>query len=160
MGCAVMVGLAIVLSGSSELVGAQQLQQLQKVPKSAPLTGTRWLMAESAGQHVAQNGLQPYFELKMLEHYEDGSAGQLEDAADVCGNRLTGTYRVTADRLHVRITAGGYTLLACKVSESTPRQGLGTALAGSTQFQIRGSELDLLESNGMVRARFIAARGK
>jgi len=150
--CTALVGLAAVLSGSLGLVDAQQLQ---KVPRSATLTETTWMLAESAGQRVVQDGRQPYFKLKTLERYENGSAGELGDATDSCGNRITGTYRATDDRLRVHITS--YTLLACKVSESTPREDLGTLLIGNPQFQIHGAELDLLESNGVVRARFIAA---
>jgi heat shock protein HslJ len=147
------IGFAIALSGSPAKVGAQQLD---KVPKSAPLTGTKWMLAESAGQRVAQDGLQPYFELRALERFENGSAGELKDATDSCGNQLTGKYREVRDHLDVRIVSS--TLLACKVSARTPKEDLGTVLAGNPRFKIRGSELDLFESNGMVRARFIASR--
>ena len=112
------------------------------------------MLAESAGQRIAQDGRQPYFELKTLERYEDGSAGRLEDATDSCGNRLTGVYRTTGDRLQVRIISS--TLLACKVTEHMPR-GLGAALTGDQQFRIYGPELDLLDNSGKVKARFIAA---
>jgi heat shock protein HslJ len=156
------IGRLFVFAGSALLfiggAGHLHAQQAQKVPPPTPLTGTRWMLAESAGKRVAQNGLQPYFELKAVERYEDGSAGNLEDATDECGNGLTGTYRVTGDRLHVRIASS--TLVACMVPASGPRPDLDSALAGSVRFRIVGSELDLLESNGVVRARFVAARGE
>ena len=149
------MGLAVILSGSP---GKVSPQQLQKVPKPAPLAGTRWLLAESAGQRIALDGREPYFELRMLQRFESGSAGELSAAADSCGNRLTGAYREAGDRLEVRIVSS--TLLACKVSANMPRESLRTILAGSPRLQIRGLELDLFESNGAVRARFIAANGE
>jgi hypothetical protein len=115
------------------------------------------MLAESVGQHIAQDGRQPYFELKALERYEDGSAGRLEDATDSCGNRLRGIYRTTGDWLRVRIISS--TLLACKVTERMPR-GLVSTLTGDQQFRIHGAELDLLDNSGEVRARFIAASGE
>jgi hypothetical protein len=128
------------------------------VPKPAPLTGTRWMLAESAGQHVAQNGLQPSFELKSIERYEGGSSGDLAGQMNWCGDDLTGTYRAADDRLHVRITS--IPLRACKVSERMPLEELGTLLAGNPRYRILGSELDLLAPNGVVQARFTAARGE
>jgi hypothetical protein len=145
----------VALTTAPALIGAQRAQ---KVPKPAPLTGTRWMLAESAGQHVAQNGLQPSFELKPVERYEDGSSGDLEGAMNWCGDDLTGTYRVTDDRLHVRVTS--IPLRTCKVSVGMPREELGTLLAGNPRYRVLGSELDLLESNGVVRARFLAAHGE
>jgi heat shock protein HslJ len=154
--CIALVGLAALIGEVPRLVRAQQLPPAQKIPRSAPLAGTKWMLAESAGQRVAQQGRQPYFELKALERYEDGSAGQLEDATDSCGNRLTGVYRTTGDWLHLRIISS--TLLACKVTEGMPR-GLGAAVTGDQRFRIRGAELDLLDNSGAVRARFIATSG-
>jgi len=113
------------------------------------------MLAESAGQRVAQNGFQPYLELKTVERYEDGSAGDLEGVSDSCGDDLAGTYRATNGRLHVSITS--VPLRECKLSEGMAREGLGTILDGNPRFRIVGSELDLLERNGVVRARFVAA---
>lgn len=145
----------LALTAAPGLIGAQQAQ---KVPKPAPLTGTRWMLAESAGQHVTQNGLQPSFELKSVERYEDGSAGDLAGQMNWCGDDLSGTYRVTDDRLQVRITS--IPLRTCKVSVGMPREELGTLLAGNPRYRILGSELDLLEDNGVVQARFIAYRAE
>jgi hypothetical protein len=152
---AVRAGLAALLLGVTAAAGAQEAQ---RVPQPVPLTGTRWLLSESAGQRVPQDGLEPYFELKTVERYEDGSAGNLAGQMNWCGDDLSGTYRVTDDRLHVRITS--MALRECKVLERMPPEELGILLAGNPRFQIRGSELDLLESNGVVRARFVAARGE
>jgi len=116
------------------------------------------MLAESAGQHVTQNGLQPSFELKSVERYEDGSAGDLAGQMNWCGDDLSGTYRVTDDRLQVRITS--IPLRTCKVSVGMPREELGTLLAGNPRYRILGSELDLLEDNGVVQARFIAYRAE
>ena len=113
------------------------------------------MLAESAGQRLAQDGREPYFELTALERYQDGSAGQLEDATDSCGNHLRGTYRTTDKWLRVHITSS--TLVACMVTDRVPRD-LGSTLTGDQQFRIQGSELDLLDNSGEVRARFIAAR--
>jgi hypothetical protein len=154
--CVALMGLAALIGEAPRLVCAQQLPPAQKVPRSAPLAGTKWMLAESAGQRIAQDDLQPYFELKALKRYEDGSAGQLEDATDWCGNRLKGAYRTTGDWLHLRIISS--TLLACKVTEGMPR-GLSATLTGDQRFRIRGAELDLLDNSGTVRARFVAASG-
>jgi len=155
--CVALMGLASLIGEAPRLVRAQQLPPAQKVPRPAPLAGTKWMLAESAGQRIAQDGRQPYFEVKALERDENGSAGQLEDATDSCGNRLTGAYRTTGDWLHVRIISS--TLLACKVTERMPR-GLVSTLTGDQQFRIYGAELDLLDNSGGVRARFIAAGGE
>lgn len=152
--CVALLGFAALLSEAPALVRAQQLPPAQKVPRSAPLAGTKWMLTESAGHRIVQDGRQPYFELKALERYEYGSAGRLEDATDSCGNRLRGDYRTKGDWLHVRITSS--TLLACKVTEGMPR-GLGTALIGDQRFHLNGAELDLLDNSGAVRTRFVAA---
>jgi heat shock protein HslJ len=150
-----LLGLAALTTEAPKLVYAQQLPPAQRIQKPVPLTGTKWMLAETAGQHVAQDGRQPYFELKSVERYEDGSTGRLEDATDSCGNRLTGAYRASGDWLHVRIVSS--TLLACKVSEGMPRRDLSDALTGDQRFRVHGNELDLLDNSGAVRARFIAA---
>jgi heat shock protein HslJ len=155
--CVALIGLAALIGEAPRLVCAQKLPPAQKVPRSAPLAGMKWVLVESAGQRIEQDGRQPYFVLKALERYEDGSAGRLEDATDSCGNRLTGVYRTTGNWLQVRIISS--TLLACKVSEGMPR-GLGAALTGDQRFRIYGAELDLLDNSGKVRARFIAASGE
>jgi heat shock protein HslJ len=146
------MGLALILSGSP---GKADAQQLEKVPKPAPLAGTEWVMIESDGQRVPQNGWQPHFELKELERNQDGSAGQVEGIADSCSNRLTGTYQVTANRLRFEIDNVAASLRTCIISKDMPLERID--LNGSPQFQIHGSELDLFESTGVVRARFIAA---
>lgn len=115
------------------------------------------MLAESAGQRIAQDGRQPYFELKAMERLQNGSTGQLEDATDACGSHLRGVYSAAGDWLRVRIISS--TLLACKVTERMPR-GLVSSLAGDQQFRIHGAELDLLDNGGAVRARFVAARGE
>jgi hypothetical protein len=112
---------------------------------------------ESDGQRIEQDGRQPYFVLKAMERYKDGSEGELVDATDSCGNGLTGEYRTTDNWLHVSI--GTKTLLACRVSDGMPR-GLEATLTGDQQFRIYGAELDLLDNSGKARARFIAARGE
>jgi hypothetical protein len=155
--CVAVVGIAALIVDGPNLVRAQQLPPAQRVPRPVPLAGTKWMLAESGGQRIAQDGRQPYFELKAMERYEDGSEGRLEDATDSCGNILTGAYRTNGNWLHVRITSS--TLLACKVKEGMPR-GLGAALTGDQRFHIYGSELDLLDNSGAVRARFIAAGGE
>jgi len=155
--CVALMGLAALICDVPTVVRAQQLPPAQKVPRPVPLAGTKWMLAESVGQHIAQDGRQPYFELKALERYEDSSAGRLEDATDSCGNRLRGIYRTTGDWLRVRIISS--TLLACKVTERMPR-GLVSTLTGDQQFRIHGAELDLLDNSGEVRARFIAASGE
>lgn len=155
--CVALIGLAALFSEAPRLARGQQLPPAQKIPRPAPLAGTKWMLAESAAQRIAQDGRQPYFELKALERYQDGSAGQLADATDSCGNRLTGVYRTTGDWLHVRIISS--TLLACKVTEHMPR-GLVSTLTGDQQFRIHGAELDLLDNSGEVKARFIAAGGE
>jgi heat shock protein HslJ len=155
--CVALMGLASLIGEAPKRVRAQQLPPAQKVPRPAPLAGTKWMLVESAGQRIAQDGRQPYFELKALERDENGSAGQLEDATDSCGNRHRGVYRTTGDWLHVRIISS--TLLACKVTERMPR-GLVSTLTGDQQFRIHGAELDLLDNSGEVRARFVAASGE
>lgn len=155
--CVALMGLAALIGEAPRLVRAQQLPPAQKVPRSAPLAGTKWMLAESAAKRIAQDGRQPYFELKALERYEDGSAGRLANATDSCGNRLTGVYRTTGDWLQVRIISS--TLVACKVREGMPR-GLGAVLTGDQRFRIHGAEFDLLDNSGAVRARFIAANGE
>jgi hypothetical protein len=149
--CFALMGMASLMGHSSRVVHAQQLPPAQKFPEPAPLAGTKWILVESAGQRVAQNGRQPYFELKALEHYEGGSAGQLEDATDSCGNHLRGVYRTTGGWLHVRIISR--TMLACRVTEHMPR-GLVATLSGDQQFRIHGAELDLLDNSEQVRASF------
>ena len=96
------------------------------------------MLAESAGKRIAPDGRQPYFELKALERYEDGSAGRLADATDSCGNRLTGVYRTTGDWLQVRIISS--TLVACKVRAGMPR-GLGAVLTGDQRFRYSWSRV-------------------
>lgn len=152
--CAVLSGMMAILIGSPGLVGAQQLQ---KNPRTAPLVGTEWVLIESDGQHVIQNGWQPHFILKALERYADGSTGQVEGATDSCGNRLTGAYRATTNRLRVEGDNIAGSLRACKLSAGESQVNLGTLLASNLRFQIHGSELDLLESNGAVRVRLVAA---
>lgn len=155
--CVALIGLVVLISEAPRLAHAQRLPPAQKAPRPAHLAGTKWLLAESAGQRISQDGRQPYFELKALERFEDGSAGQLEDATDSCGNSFRGVYRTNGDWLHVRIISS--TLLACKVTERMPRSLFAT-LTGDQQFRIHGAELDLLDNNGEVRARFVAGRGE
>ncbi len=155
--CVALMGLATLIGETPKLICAQQLPPAQKVPRPAPLAGTKWMLAESAGQRVAQDGRQPYFEVGALERSEDGSAGQLENATDSCGNQLGGVYRTTGDWLQVRIISR--TLLACKVTPRMQRD-LVAILNGDQQFRIQGTELDLLDNNGEIRARFIAASGE
>ena len=152
--CLALMALAALTGEAPRLIRAQELRPDQKVPRPLPLAGTKWMMLESAGQRMTQDGRQPYFELKALERQEDGSAGQLVDATDSCGNRLRGVYRTTGNWLHVRIMSS--TLLACKPSKRMPR-GLIATLSGDQQFRIRGAELDLLDNSGEVTARFTAA---
>lgn len=118
------------------------------------------MLVEARGQHVAQNGWQPHFKLKTLERYQDGSAGQVEGEADSCGNNLTGTYRVIANRLRFEIDSVAASLRACKVSKDMPLVAIGTLFENSPQFRIHGAELDLLDNSGDVRTRFIAAGRK
>jgi hypothetical protein len=155
--CVALMGLIALIGGAPRLVRAQELPPAQKVPKPAPLAGTKWMLTESASQRIAHDGRQPFFELKSVERYADGSEGQLEDATDACGNLLRGVYRTTGDWLQVRIISS--TLLGCKVTEPMPR-GLVAILTGDQQFTIHGTELDLLDNSGEVRARFIAASGE
>ena len=106
------------------------------------------MLTESAGQRIVQDGRQPFFELKLVERYGDGSEGRLEDATDACGNLLRGLYRATGGWLQVRIISS--TLLGCKVTEHMPR-GLVAILTGDQQFRIHGAELDLFDNSGEVR---------
>lgn len=154
--CFALMGLIALLAEAPRLVRAQQLPN-EKVQRAAPLAGTKWMLAESAGQRIAQDGRQPYFELKEVERLQNGSAGQVDDATDACGNHLKGVYSAAGDWLRVRILSS--TLLACKVTDRMPR-GLVSTLMGDQQFRIHGDELDLLDNSGAVRARFGAARGE
>src|ERR1700676_4462740 len=158
--CVALIGSAALIGEAPRLAHAQQFPPAQKVPRPAPLARTEWMLVQSRGQHVAQNGWQPHFKLKTLERYQDGSAGQVEGVADSCSNDLTGTYRVTANRLRFEIDGVAQSLRACLVWKDMPWVGIGTLLEGSPQFRIRGAEVDLLESSGEVRARFIAASGE
>lgn len=135
-------------------------QHLQKVPGAAPLAGTEWMLIESRGQLVAQNGWPPHFKLKMLGRYHDGSTGRVEGVADSCGNNLVGTYRVTANRLRFEIDNVAASLRTCLVPKGDTPGGIGTLLEGSPQFRIHGAELDMLDDSGKVRARWIAANGE
>lgn len=155
--CVALIGLATPISEAPRLAHAQQLPPAQKVPQPAPLTGTLWLLAESAGHRISQDDRQPYFALKTMERYGDGSAGRVEDARDSCGNSFRGVYRTTGDWLHLRIISS--TLLACKVTERMPRDLIAT-LTGHQQYRIHGSELDLLDNSGEVRTRFVAGTRK
>ena len=155
--CVALIGMAALIGEAPRPVYAQELPPSQRAQKSAPLAGTKWVLVESDGQRIEQDGRQPYFVLKALERYKDGSEGQLVDATDSCGNGFTGAYRTTGNWLHVRMITR--TLLACRVSDGMPR-GLEATLTGDQRFRIDGAELDLLDNSGKVRARFIAASGE
>ena len=158
--CLALMGLVASISESPRLARAQQVPPAQKVPGPLPLAGTEWVLVQSRGQHVPQNGWQPHFELKTLQRYHDGSAGQVEGVADSCSNRLTGTYRVTANRLRFEIDNVAASLRTCLVSKGMQWKSMGTLLEGNPQFRIHGAELDLLDRSGEVRARFLAASGE
>jgi hypothetical protein len=154
--------LCIALLGLAALpkVRAQQFSPEQRVPDSPTLSGTEWILIESHGQHVAQNGWQPHLKLKMLERYQRGSSGQVEGMADSCGDRLSGTYRVTANRLRFEIDNVAASLRTCLVSKDMAPVNIGPLLEGSPQFRLHGAKLDLLDNSGEVRARFIAASAR
>lgn len=158
--CVALVGLAALIGEAPRLVRAKELHPAQNVPRPVPLAGTEWMLVESRGQHVSQNGWQPHFKLKTLKRYQNGSAGQVEGVADSCSNDLTGTYRVTANRLRFEFDGIAASLRACKCSKDMPCETIGALLNGSPQFRIHGDELDLLDNSGEVRARLIAASGK
>lgn len=155
--CATLMGLAALIGDAPRLVLAQEPHPTQKVPGPAPLAGTNWLLIESSGHHVAQNGLQPHFKLKPLERYQDGSSGQVQGEVDFCGNDLIGTYRAAADRLHFEIDGVAASLRACRTPIGVSTENIGRLLSGNPHFRIHGDELDMLDDNGAVRARFFAA---
>ncbi|KAA6462160.1 META domain-containing protein [Acidobacteria bacterium AB60] len=153
-----LIGLAASIGAAPCPVHAQQLPPAQKVPRAANLVGTEWMLVESRGQHVAQNGWQPHFRLKTVDRYQDGSTGTVEGVADSCSNDLTGTYRVTADQLRFHIDGVAASLRTCRCTKEIPCQAIGALLEANPHFRIHGDELDLLESTEGVTARFIAAR--
>jgi hypothetical protein len=151
------MALTILLGTLPGTLRAQQHPLAERVPAPAPLLGTQWALAEFSGIRIAQDGRQPLFELQAIERYEHGSAGRLEKATDDCGNILHGIYRASGEWLQMRVTSS--TLLACKVTEQMP-PNLSSVFTGDHQFRILGNELDLLDSDGGVRARFVATRSE
>ena len=141
--CFALIGLVGLLAEAPRLVRARQLQNARKVQRAAPLAGTKWMLAESAGQlhcagrptavlRIEGNGAPP----KRLYRPTGGRNRRLWQPSQ-------GVHSAAGDWLRVRIISS--TLLACKVTERMPR-GLVSSLAGDQQFRIHGAELDLLDN--------------
>jgi heat shock protein HslJ len=123
--------------------------------RAVPLTGTKWNLLELGGQSVPKDAWRPYFVLRANFRSESRSAGGMEDAQDECGNRLTGMFAANGDRLRIDVSTS--TLVACGKRASELRMpGFRAAIRGESRFQLHGSNLDLLDDKGAVRARFVA----
>jgi hypothetical protein len=88
--------------------------------------------------------------LVALDHSEDGSSGDFEDAEDDCDNQLKGSYRVVGDRLSIH--ASSYALKACLVSKNKPSyRDLPNIFNGQFRFRIHGEFLEFLTNEETQR---------
>jgi heat shock protein HslJ len=152
-----MIGLFMISANVCASSGTAQAQGIipERSIRTRPLVGTKWSLNEVEGRRVPQNGFQPHFVLKELDRSEHGSSGKMEDAADDCGNQLTGTYRVSDDRLSIRVSSS--TLKACLISNNMPpSENFPPILSGESRFRVQGEILELIDGRGAVKARFIA----
>jgi hypothetical protein len=126
---------------------------------NSSLTGTNWKLVTADGSESLAG-----FTLKITRRFADGSSGVLVDASDGC-NVLGGTYVQNGSVLHILVES--QTLVAC-APPRTRRSNGGTVpplpfkpfakeLNDATQFRLHGRVLELLDEDGTVVLRFIAA---
>jgi hypothetical protein len=116
--------------------GAQaQVKHAPDLPgQTLSLAGIQWNLAEVGGHRVPRDSQQPFFVLKSLDRFQDGSSGQMEDALDGCGNHLTGTYSARGDRSHIDISTS--TAMACVIRADTPPPLDLGFLRGESRFHV------------------------
>jgi putative lipoprotein len=118
------------------------------VPSGAMITleNTYWKLTQLGGAPVTGTQTESHLVLDSATRRVTGSGG--------C-NRLTGGYQVNGDRLRLSQTAG--TMMACMKGMET-EQAFLKALGQVTGWRITGQQLELLDSNGSVLARFEGRR--
>jgi heat shock protein HslJ len=156
------VAIAVVSSVST---AAQANQSEITADGAAPLAGTQWKLVDLDGKFVPRGEFQPYFTLRVRERLASGSAGELVNVKDRCGNHLTGFYETKNDWLRFHVVTS--TLLACLIgpvpstqeNDAPPYQPISfpEVLSATSRFRIEGSTLRLLNQRGVVLARFVAA---
>jgi uncharacterized lipoprotein YbaY/heat shock protein HslJ/uncharacterized lipoprotein NlpE involved in copper resistance len=157
------------LLASVEGLIAQRASAEEGQPARATLVLERFIGAwprESCGNALAESPLRgTYWKLVRLgDHAVMAAAKQREahlilanDVFRVSGsagcNRVTGTFELDGDRLRFGQTAG--TMMACPEGMEQEKRFLAT-LAQVERYRIRGSHLELLDADGVARARFEA----
>jgi heat shock protein HslJ len=157
---------AITMASSSSV--AAQANSSEIADNALPLTGTQWKLV-FLGQNPVPLGEQSSLILKAKTQFAEGSAGQLVNLTDGCGNELTGLYKSENHSLRIRVMTS--TLVACLATAPAPtKQKNGTptpappnqpksfldALSATFRFSIHGPTLDLLNREGAILARFQA----
>jgi heat shock protein HslJ len=156
--------LAVAITISSGAFLPAQTNQSNIADKARSLTGTQWKLIY-LGENLVPFREQFSLTLEATEQFADGSAGQLVDLTDSCGNKLSGLYKSENHSLRIRVMTS--TLVACLVASPTkPGNGTPTptppnqpksfpeALSQTSRFTIHGPTLDLLNRQGAILARF------
>jgi putative lipoprotein len=110
------------------------------------LENTYWKLTELGGAPVTGTQIEPHLVLDPTTQRVTGSGG--------C-NQLSGGYQVNGDRLRLSQTVG--TMMACMKGMETEKAFL-KALGQVAGWRIAGQQLELLDSNGNVLARFEGRR--
>jgi len=129
---------------------ANVVGQGKPVEKDMPLVGTVWSLVQVDGLSIPDGSVRSAFALRR------GDVAATDDS----GNQLTGFYDTDGDSLHVHLVTT--TLLARLPSKFPTSERTGpsqsqlfvAALAATSQFNIHGSTLELLNSKGRMVARF------
>jgi putative lipoprotein len=106
------------------------------------LEKTYWKLTQLGGAPVSDTQVEPHLVLDPATRRVGGSAG--------C-NQFSGGYQVDGDRLRLSQTVS--TMKACMKGMETEKAFLD-ALQQASRWRITGQELELLDSNGKVLARF------
>lgn len=110
---------------------------------AAPLDGTAWVLTAAEGKPVL-GGVAVTLQF---------SAGRVS-GSDGC-NRYAGTYRVTADELHVAPDLAT-TRMACPGIVDEQARAYIAALTSAQRYRVVGERLELLSSEGKVLATLVA----
>lgn len=108
-----------------------------------PLDGTAWVLKSAAGKPVV-SGVVATLQF---------SAGRVS-GSDGC-NRYSGTYKATADELHVAPDLAT-TRMACPGIVDEQARAYVAALTGAQRWRVQGERLELLSSDGKVLATLVA----
>ncbi len=153
--CLLVVAIIALVSVTS--IVAQTVQSSKdNSDNRIPLLNTQWNLVTLYEKPVVSYGRVSHFTLEKSKEVAGAATGNF--VAEDTVNGFTGMYEISDQSLRMHISTMG--AVAERVRPKEQSKSFVDALRATSHFQIYGSTLELLDQNGEVLARLIAANSR